>query len=424
MKPTKENGVILKEYVKLARKLGKLPSAYEIQRFICSERQVKNNFSSFKALKELALQTNPELNDIIIPQKLTFDDLNDYKLELEKKKVDKKNNTTIDELLTMTYIERFAKNVFEGKITAGKKISKNFIDQRTHTLMLSDLHFGADIKGAEAAGHNYGTIEESRRFAAIIKAASEYKPQYRKNTKLVIAALGDFIENMMHDSRTGDVLSLQICRAVHLLTQGIAYLANSYESIQVEWSTGNHDRITSRHPKRAVHQKFDSYATVIAYSVKMALKNVPNVKHNIPKQVYGVYEVYGKKIGYTHGDSFIKPGNPYTSVNVKMLENQINKINAALVDKDELSAFLYGHTHIGHMIYLSNGCTLIGNGGLPPADHFAVSIGSLETNNGQWIFESVPGYPVGDARYLRAGKESEEDESLDKIIRPFTELND
>lgn len=410
---------ILKQYILLARKLGKLPSLREMNRFVCSERQITNSFGTFGELKAEAIKQDPQLDVFIVPARLTSTDVETYRLNIESKKVKKENKHKIESASDLDYIEKFSEKVFKGRITAGRKIPKEFIAERTHTLILSDLHFGADISGDETAGNDYGVVEESRRFASIIKAASEYKPQYRKNTKLVVAALGDFIENMMHDARTGAVISEQICRAVHLLSQGIGYLANNYQSVEVEWATGNHDRITSRHPKRAIHQKFDSYATVIGYAVRLALQNVPNVKFNMTKQIYGSYEVYGQRIGYTHGDTFIKPGNPYTSVNVKLLENQINKLNAALPDKDEFAAFLYGHTHIGHMVYLSNGCVLIGNGGLPPVDHFAVSMGSLETNNGQWIFESVPGFPVGDARFLRTGKDVESDESLDKIIVPY-----
>lgn len=415
---------LLEQYSQLARKLGKLPSKREIRKFISDPDKFYKQFDNLGNLRKELLSVYPDLENLAIPAELNKVDVEEYRLSLEKKSRISSNKTLVQDVSTLEYIEQFAERVFQGRIVAGKKAPKNFVAQRTHTLILSDLHFGADIKGDETAGTDFGITEESRKFASIIKAAAEYKPQYRNNTKLVIACLGDFIENMMHDARTGAVISEQICRAIHLLSQGIAYLANHYPSVEVVWSTGNHDRITSRHPKRAVHQKYDSYGTIIAYSVKMALKNVPNVKLDITKQVYGVYEVYGKKIGYTHGDTFLNPGNPYASVNVKGLENQINKLNAALSDKDEFAAFLYGHTHIGHTVYLPNGCVLIGNGGLPPSDHFGVSLGSLEANNGQWIFESVPGYAVGDSRYLRAGKEVENDESLDNIIKPFKSFND
>jgi DNA polymerase elongation subunit (family B) len=60
MRATKESGKILQEYVELAKKLGKFPTAHEVQQTITSERQVKNHFGSFSKLKELASKNFPE----------------------------------------------------------------------------------------------------------------------------------------------------------------------------------------------------------------------------------------------------------------------------------------------------------------------------------------------------------------------------
>lgn len=61
MRATKEAGKILDEYVKLAKKLGKFPTAHEVQQIIASERQIKNHFGSFSKLKALATKNFPEL---------------------------------------------------------------------------------------------------------------------------------------------------------------------------------------------------------------------------------------------------------------------------------------------------------------------------------------------------------------------------
>lgn len=61
LRPTKDGGKILGEYLELAKKLGKFPTAHEVQQAIVSERQVKNHFGSFSKLKEIASKANPEL---------------------------------------------------------------------------------------------------------------------------------------------------------------------------------------------------------------------------------------------------------------------------------------------------------------------------------------------------------------------------
>lgn len=416
----KEKEKLLEEYKRLAVKLGKLPAAREVRKFITSERQVENHFGKFSNLKAEALDKYPDLKDLLIPAELKAVDLEIYRLNLEASKRNTKNKKLVGDVHTLDYIAKFAESVFKGRIKLDSKPPKKTEIQRVHTLMLSDLHFGAELNGDETGTSDFKSLEESRRFAAVIKEAGSYKEQHRKNTRLVVALLGDVIENAMHDPRTGVTIAEQVCRAIHYLSQGIAYLAAKYPEVTVECASGNHDRNTSRHKTRAVHQKFDSLGTIVYYALKTALQDVPNVKFNIPKSPLAYYEVFGRKIAYTHGDTVIKPGNPYKSINVGSLDNQINKINAALPDNQEYAAILYGHTHIAHTVHLSNGTVLIGNGGLPPSDHFGVSLGSYETNNGQWIFESVPGYPVGDMRLIKVDRDTDKNTDLDKVIKPWS----
>jgi predicted phosphodiesterase len=418
---TKEQ--VLKKYQEIALRLGKLPSVRDCRRLGLSERQIANHFEKFADLKKAAIDDLPAIDRICAPARLTTDDLEDFRAKLERSKVLKSNKKFTEKASVLDYVEHFADKVFTGRVEPGKLPKKANI-KRVHTLMLSDLHFGADIDGEETSVDNYSTKEESRRFAAVIKQAAEYKPQYRKDTQLVIALIGDIIENSMHDPRTGAELSEQICRAIHLLVQGIAYLAHHYPEVKVVCAAGNHDRNTARHHGRAVHGKHDGYSTIIYYAAKKALSRFKNVTFDIPKAPLAHYEVFGKKIAYTHGDTVIKTGGIYSTVNVKGLEAQVNKINAALKDEDEYAAILYGHTHVGHVIHLSNGTVLIGNGALPPPDPFAVSIGAFESNNGQWIFESVDGFAVGDMRYIRCGRNYDADDSLDKIIVPWENLNE
>jgi predicted phosphodiesterase len=407
------------QYIKICRKLNKMASARDCQKFGLTIETIKYHFGGkINNLKDEALKIAPYLEDLFIPQELVMGDIEKLRLTGTKKDVNKSNKQIIEAGNILDYIQQFSENVFKGRINGGKKKKKIEL-KRVHTLMLSDLHIGADIEKDETGALDFGKVEESRRVAAVVREAIDYKPQYRKNTKLVVALLGDIIENSMHDARTGAVLSEQICRAIHILIQAITALANEYEEVDVECATGNHDRNMSRHQNRAVHQKFDSYATIIYYAVKSALANVKNVKVNIPKTPMSSYNVFGMRIGYTHADTVINPGGIYSTVNVKALENQVNKMNASLPHDEEYAAILYGHTHIGHTVQLSNGTVLIGNGGLPPPDPFAVSIGTNESNSGQWIFESVPGHAVGDMRYIKVNAAIDQDKSLDKIIKPW-----
>jgi predicted phosphodiesterase len=321
-------------------------------------------------------------------------------------------------------IESFSERVFKGRIqpfSISRLVSPQKKTQRVVNAVLSDLHFGADLR-AEETGDAYGKIEEARRAAAVFEQIMEYKIEHRSETELELLILGDIIQGQLHDPRDGAELAEQVCRAIHILSQGVAYLASGYKKVRVRCATGNHGRNKARHEDRATHQKWDSHETILYYSIKQACAALKNVEFFIPRTPFVTYEVFGQKVFATHGDTVINVSNPGAQIRVRAIENQVNRINASLNDRDEYSVFVLGHVHTGTITHLSNGSTVITNGALIPQDSFAVSIGLLETKCGQWIWESVPGFPVGDSRFIKVGREHDSNAKLDKIIQPWSSL--
>lgn len=406
----------------LAKKLGKLPTRRETNRFICSTDKINRLFKSQTGLKETALKTHPELNDLIVPTKLSFDDLNDYKLQLEKKKIKDGNKSVLNDLLTVDSISRVVDQIFTGTIKPYKPYKTKDPVTRSLNLTLSDLHFGADISAKETGYLDYGTVEESRRFAEVIKQTIDYKPHYRQITELNVNLLGDIIQHKLHDAQDAAPVSEQICRAIHLLTQGFAQLAENFAIVNVYCATGNHGRDLNRHHKRATSGKWDSVETIIYYALQKCLSNYKNLKFNIPKTPYLVYDVLGHKIFATHGDTVLSVGNPGKSINITSIENQINRINASMKDSEEIKIAIVGHTHCASVSNLNSGTVLVTNGSLPPADQYAVSLGYLENRASQTIFEITKAHPLGDLRFVRVGKDTDKDTSLDKIIKPYEGL--
>jgi predicted phosphodiesterase len=290
---------------------------------------------------------------------------------------------------------------------------------RVVVLTLSDLHFGADIRKDETGRLEYSRMEESRRFAAVIKQVINYKYDHRDSTELVIFLIGDVIQNNLHDPRDGDIVAAQMARASWLLTCGLKQLAAHYKKVTVYCSTGNHGRNKARHFERAVHSKGDSLETSIYYSVKLALANQSNVDVQIPMTPYVSVDILGHKMLATHGDTVINPGNPGSAIKIKQLADQINRINASLNDREEYKVVIVGHVHIGSMTHLDNGAVMITNGALCPVDAFAVSIGAMENSAGQQLFEVTRSHAVGDARYIKVGLKDDLDASLDQIIEPW-----
>ena len=319
-------------------------------------------------------------------------------------------------------VEQWAQRCFEGKIkpVPVPKGSKSI--ERIVNVILSDLHIGSDISSEETGYQKFGKVEEARRLAQLTKQICSYKQQYRERSRLVVHLIGDIIQGQLHDARDGAVQAEQFARAVHLLSQMFAHLSASYPQVDVWCATGNHGRNKARHFERAVHQKWDSIETEIYIALTYACQNLKNVKFHIPKTPYCKVQVLEHKFFTTHGDTVMKPGNPGKAISMGSLENQINKINAALPDNEEYSVFACGHVHTPSMTYLDNGTVMITNGCMVPVDQFAVSIGVMESHCGQWIWETIKGHPVGDSRLLKVGLEHDKDASLDSIIQPWSGL--
>jgi len=230
---------------------------------------------------------------------------------------------------------------------------------------------------------------------------------------------GDLIQHKLHDAQAAAPVSEQICRAIHLLSQGFAQIAENFPIVNIRCATGNHGRDLNRHHKRASSGKWDSVETVIYYSLKKILSSYKNVRFDIPKTPFVIYEVMGHKAFVTHGDTVLNVGNPGRSLNIRGIENQINQINATLKDKEEIKLVFVGHTHCASVSNLNSGTLLVTNGSLPPTDDYAVSIGYLENRASQTLIEITEKHAVGDIRFIRVDADTDKDSSLDKIITPF-----
>lgn len=293
--------------------------------------------------------------------------------------------------------------------------------QRVLNILLSDLHFGADLDPDEVP-LKYGKIEESRRFASVCQQVFSYKEQYRKETRLNVHLAGDIIQGQLHDQRDGAPMQEQVARAIYLLSCGISLLASQFPlGVTVYCTPGNHGRLQTRHKERAVNQRWDSIENIIYYAIKKSLEKFTNVKFVIPRTPYYVYESFGDRGFVCHGDSTLKPGYPGSSLNIANIRKQINEINASEhnLGRKGYKLFAIGHVHIGSLVHLPNGAIFLSNGCLIPPDAYGLSIGSLQVSCGQWLWESVDGHFVGDHRFVTVDYNTDKDTSLDKIIKPF-----
>lgn len=414
---------IVDKYLDLTKKLAKFPSWTDCRKFGISNKAIEYHYGNLSKLREYLKETNPGLEDLLVPVKLSVSDVDKFRIDLENKAAKNNNKNLVQSVNTLDYIAQFAENVFSGKIKPVRFPKSKTKTSRILNLTLSDLHFGADVSKEETGVLDYQATQEARRLAHIVKETIDYKIEHRDETTLVVNILGDIIQGNLHDPRDAAPLAEQICRAVHLLIQAITQLSMKFKEVKVECQSGNHGRNKARHDQRAVNQKWDSNETVIYYAVAKACSALKNVKFNIPKTPYHFYSVFGQRILVTHGDTVLKPGYPGKAINIGNLSNQLNTMNSSLTDREEIKVAVVGHVHTCSTTYLANGGVMVTNGALIPVDEYAVNLGMLESNAGQLLFESVPGFAMGDSRFIRVGKEQDNNKELDLIIKPWVGFN-
>jgi UDP-2,3-diacylglucosamine pyrophosphatase LpxH len=329
-----------------------------------------------------------------------------------------------EQAFVLDEMKRLTGKLFRGRVTPikGRKLNPDRKISRAIVAVLSDLHFGSDLHAEETGFLDYGRIEEARRLAKVVKQISEYKIEHRDVTELRLILAGDLIHGKLHDQQDGAPRAEQKMRAIHLLSQAVAQLASQFKTVNVHCVSGNHDRDLTRHHGRATVGKWDGSGTEIYSSIRLVTERLGNVIFHIPLKPFEVFEIFGKKYFVTHGDTVLSAGNPGKTVETGKLEAQINRWSMSVKEKEKYSVFIMGHVHTPLVHHLASGAWLVINGCLIPADNYCVSLGLPETVSDQVMFEATPGYPVGDFRFITLDKETDDNASLDRIIRPWSKF--
>lgn len=294
--------------------------------------------------------------------------------------------------------------------------------ERTLVAHFSDTHYGCNIDPNELNGANsFNWTIAARRSACLIDQVVNYKPEYRDSTDLVILINGDIIAGVIHDQEWAvDLLTTQFSGTLSIFTQGISYAAQHFRKVRVICTPGNHGRAMHKSSKdRATVHKWDSYEGMIYVALREALKAHRNVSFDIPETPYAITDIQGHKFLTTHGDTVVNVGNPGGSINMRSINEQINKVNTQLIKGDQnFAAILVGHVHVPTIQQTDSGTMLLVNGTLSGLDAYAQSIGIFSSHPSQTIFEVTPKHPVGDMRLIRL-KDADDNARFDKIIAPF-----
>lgn len=321
------------------------------------------------------------------------------------------------EALAVRQFKAAAEEYLRGACPApeGYALREHRAIKRTVVLLLSDLHLGSDL-GARDNPIQFGAVEEARRLEYVVRQALDYKPQYRDTSEALLLLNGDLIEGyLLHDLRDGAPLTEQKVVFWRAFRTIVWLLSTHFPKVRVVCQPGNHGRDRVRHPGRATSSKWDGHEWQMYWALREMCAELRNVEWDIPQRSVAIVDLYGSKLLLTHGDTEILLGDPDTKAEKNSLV--LDRINSTGIYGCEFDAAAFGHYHKPR--YIPKRIHMLWNGALVPPNGYARGQGWISEPCGQWLWEAVEGYPVGDLRFVEVGQAQDRDEQLGKLIPPF-----
>jgi hypothetical protein len=307
-------------------------------------------------------------------------------------------------------------DVFSGKIEPrgyASKLQSSKPARRSVVCLLSDLHLGAELSDLDNP-IPFGAIQESRRLEFVLREVLEFKPQYRDISECVLLLNGDLIDGLLqHDQRDGAPLAEQQAIFLQHMSRFIGHCAMHFPSVRVVCQPGNHGRNKLRHPGRATSSKWDGVEWSLYYALKMMSSRLANVSFDLGFRALSLVDLHGSTLLLSHGDTEIKLGDP--DLKAKDNRTQLDRLLASGTTR-HFDCAAFGHFHKAR--YQPGKPAILFNGALIPSNGYARSEGYF-TECGQWLWEAVEGYPIGDLRFVQVGVSQDRDERLGQMIPPF-----
>lgn len=415
---TKNNIVALMKKVSLD--LGIHPHQLKLADLI----EVEPTISEWKlrplgGLKGLKLYFSPPLVDLVTIHEQSILSKS-TKGKLKKQEVEEYEKYIAAEVL---------KKITPVKVKSFKSTSKKKCKVKRHVVaMLNDIHIGLNVDKEEVDGINEFNFEiASRRIAMFTKEVCEYKKSSRDDVERMHFLLnGDLIAGVIHGlmSRDLELLTHQTNAAIHILTNSITRIAESYKNVTVYFSTGNHGDLPHRREggHRVTSQIYDSIEAQIFYAISAAHRKTKNVIFKCNKTTYMDIDLPSGRAIFTHGHIMFSKqlGNPGRNINVKGLSDSIMKFNNGEKKKGKppVKLILLGHTHANFSFVTEDGVKVYNAPSLSGVDSYAFQLGIVHNMIGQLVFESTDRYMFGDSRLVEV-QEADYDKSLDQIINPY-----
>ena len=250
-------------------------------------------------------------------------------------------------------------------------IQKNKASNTTVATMLalaSDWHIEEEVRPEAVGGLNeYNLSISERRAKKFFSSLVRLWGILRKDVKvehLILALLGDFLSNTLHEDQIENLLlppTESIVRCQDYIYSGINFvLENTDLTLNIPCHSGNHARTT----KRVHNQK--EYGHSLEWLMFMSLAKIfesePRVNFTIPKSYHSYQTVYGVECRFHHGHNIRYQGG------VGGITIPVNKAIAQWNYNKPVHLDLFGHFH-----QLFDGGNFICNGSLIGHSAFSVA---------------------------------------------------
>ena len=285
------------------------------------------------------------------------------------RKLRAENKVLVETLLQVDeVVEKFEEMLKRFKIPKIKipkaPKSKRGLTKMTLEALVSDTHYGLKTKSFDSEVAR----ERMKRFTeALIGEEIRYSKNYNVE-KFILLLNGDIIQSATMHKDSGKSCHLTNAEQLAIATESLFFdliypVAMRGKPVDVSGLGGNHDREDSQ---RFTVDPGTSYYTYTIYkSLELLCKaaGLKNVKFEIPKKAYLVYDVYNSSFVVEHGDLIRSNKEPDLEQHLMKRAAQVGKL---------LQGIRFGHYHNDKIGQIGR---YIGNGSLVSDDHFGDGLG-------------------------------------------------
>ena len=241
--------------------------------------------------------------------------------------------------------------------------------ESTAIAIWSDWHIEERVEAETVNGMNEFTLEiAKKRTEKLFRKCVDFVRMYQQDTtikEMIIALLGDFITNDLHDESSETAQLLPIEATLFAQTQiisGINFILENTElNLTIPCHSGNHARTTKKVHHSTEHGH--SLEFLMYHNLANYYKDNPRVKFLIPRAYHSFIQVYNTTIRFHHGHN-IKYGGGIGGLFIPAYKaiSQWDKTRRADLD-------CFGHFH-----QTKDGGNFRCNGSLIGFNPFAISI--------------------------------------------------